>query len=99
MVFTFFISEIFYVKIVISLCLIYYFSINFIILINLFVESILTYKKGKDNIKIIIFDSFSQHKEKEGKGLLGLDCYTSPTSHNIFFSFILMDKFLTLKKF
>ena len=85
MVFIFFILRFFYIKIVISLYLIYYCSNNFIILINLFVKSILTYNKGKDNIKIIIFYSLSQRKEKEGKGQLGLDCYTSPTSHNIFF--------------
>ena len=59
MVFYPFHLEVFRVKIVVSLWLIYYCLVGFIVLAYLFVEPILAYKEGNVIFRIIVFGSLS----------------------------------------
>ena len=61
MVFYSFHLEVFRVKIVFSLWLIYCCLVGFIMLAYLFVEPILAHKEGNVIFRIIVFSSLSQH--------------------------------------
>ena len=56
--------EVFHVKMIISLWLIYCYLVVFVVLASLFVEPILAHKERNIVFRIIVFDSFSQQNEK-----------------------------------